>query len=274
MASYAIGDLQGCYQEFLDLLAEMAFQPDRDRLFLVGDLVNRGPDSLAVLRWVYQHRDCVDIVLGNHDLHLLAVQAGLARQKGRDTLAEVLAAPDAPLLLDWLRCQPLVRRCGGFLFVHAGLLPDWTAQQAVALSAEVEAVLASAGYKEFLGQMYGNQPSRWHEGLVGIDRLRLVVNVCTRMRLLTDTGALDLDFKGELDNAPAYLHAWFDAPDRQQQDVCIVSGHWSALGLMLRPDVIALDTGCVWGGSLAGVRLEDRQVFQVPSRQARSSDWG
>ncbi|GAB3268973.1 diadenosine tetraphosphatase [Chitinimonas naiadis] len=270
MSTYAVGDLQGCLQELLSLLEQVGFDHGRDRLYLVGDLVNRGPESLAVLRWVHAHQASVRVVLGNHDLHLLAVQAGLARSKGRDTLQEILRADDAATLLDWLREQPLVRREGGFLFVHAGLLPAWTAEQALTLSEEVRQQLRGPTYQDFLAAMYGNQPSRWEEGLQGFDRLRLIVNACTRMRLLDSAGGLDFEFKGELADAPAGLSAWFDAPGRLSRDVTVVCGHWSALGLLVRPDVIALDTGCVWGGSLTAIRLDDGRVSQVPSRQPRS----
>ena len=272
MSTYAVGDLQGCLQELLSLLEQVGFDHGQDRLYLVGDLVNRGPESLAVLRWVYAHQASVRVVLGNHDLHLLAVQAGLARSKGRDTLQEILQADDVANLLDWLRAQPLVRCDGDFLFVHAGLLPDWTAEQALALSGEVQQQLLGSTYRDFLAAMYGNRPSRWDEGLQGFDRLRLIVNACTRMRLLDEEGGLDLEYKGELRDAPAGLVAWFDAPGRRSRDVTVVCGHWSALGLLIRPDVIALDTGCVWGGSLTAIMLDDGQVAQVPSRQPRSME--
>lgn len=267
MSTYAVGDLQGCLQELLTLLQLANFNPQQDRLYLVGDLVNRGPESLEVLRWVYAHRQAVRVVLGNHDLHLLAVHAGLAKNKGRDTLTPILSAPDAPQLLDWLRRQPLVQQQGRYVFVHAGLLPQWTVSQALALSVEVQQALTGPQGQDFLAAMYGNQPLRWDEGLQGYDRLRLIVNACTRMRLLDADGGLELEFKGELADAPAGSLAWFDAPGRCSREATVVCGHWSALGLLIRQDVIALDTGCVWGGRLSGIRLEDGQVFQVPSRQ-------
>ncbi|HEY9100771.1 symmetrical bis(5'-nucleosyl)-tetraphosphatase [Chitinimonas sp.] len=267
MSTYAVGDLQGCLQELLLLLQLVDFDPQQDRLYLVGDLVNRGPESLEVLRWVHAHRHAVRVVLGNHDLHLLAVHAGLAKNKGRDTLSAILAAPDAAMLMDWLRRQPLVQQLGKYVFVHAGLLPQWTVSQALGLSVEVQQALSGPQAQAFLAAMYGNQPLRWDEGLQGYDRLRLIVNACTRMRLLAADGSLEMEFKGELKDAPADCVAWFDAPGRLSLDATVVCGHWSALGLLVRPDVIALDTGCVWGGRLSGIRLEDGQVFQVPSRQ-------
>ncbi|QDQ26357.1 symmetrical bis(5'-nucleosyl)-tetraphosphatase [Chitinimonas arctica] len=273
MASYAIGDVQGCYQEFMALLHRVAFRPTSDRLYLVGDLVNRGPDSLSVLRWLYTNRHCARVVLGNHDLHLLAVHEGLAKTKGKDTLAAVLEAPDAPLLMGWLREQPLVRQEGRHVFVHAGLLPAWTVAQARSLSGEVELQLSGDSYRLFLQHMYGNVPSHWQDDLAGWDRLRLVVNACTRMRMVDEDGGLAMEFKGEPAQAPDALRPWFDASERASRDNTIVCGHWSALGLLVRDDVVALDTGCVWGGSLTAIRLEDGRIFQEPSRQARTDDW-
>ncbi|WP_374347563.1 symmetrical bis(5'-nucleosyl)-tetraphosphatase [Chitinimonas sp.] len=264
MARYAIGDVQGCFREFIGLLERIDFRVERDRLVLLGDLVNRGPGSLEVLRWVHAHRDAVDCVLGNHDLHLLARHAGHGTAKGGDTLDEVLAAPDADELLTWLRRQPLVRRDGADVFVHAGLWPTWSSDDALALSGEVSAVLASADYAEFLMQMYGNKPTRWSDTLAGVERLRLVVNICTRMRFLTDDGALEYKSKGK---GGSGLRAWFDVAHARRERVLF--GHWSALGLVQRPDVIALDTGCVWGGALTAIRLDDGAVFQQPSQQPR-----
>lgn len=272
MARYVVGDLQGCGEELQALLAEVAFDTERDVLYPVGDLVNRGPESLEVLRWAYRNRACVKPVLGNHDLHLIAVHAGCAKLKKGDTLAALLEAPDAEALIGWLRSQPLVRRDGRYLMVHAGLLPAWDAEQALALSGEVEAALQSARYAEFLAEMYGNQPDRWRKGLTGWDRLRVIVNACTRMRVL-DGDRLEMKFKGELQDVPPPATAWFDAPGRRSGDAVVVCGHWSALGLLRRPDLIALDTGCVWGGALSAVSLDDGKLFQVPSRQPRQTDW-
>ncbi|MGQ5522430.1 symmetrical bis(5'-nucleosyl)-tetraphosphatase [Chitinimonas sp. PSY-7] len=269
MANYVIGDIQGCFSELMSLLDSFLFNPAADCIYLVGDLVNRGPDSLSVLRWAHSNRDSVFMVLGNHDLHFLAIGYGLAKQKKGDTLTELLCAHDCGILLNWLRTQPLVRQVNKseYVIVHAGLLPEWTTSQALALSNEVQFVLSADGYFEFLSQLYGNEPNRWCASLSGIERLRLVVNVCTRMRMLdVEEGTLNLDFKGDLEDAPASLYAWFDSSDKlNARDEVVVFGHWSALGFLRRDDIIALDTGCVWGGLLTAIRLEDGQVFQVPS---------
>lgn len=273
MASYAVGDLQGCNRELQLLLKRIGFRPGEDRLVLLGDLVNRGPESLAVLRWAYAHREQVEVVLGNHDLHLIAVHAGCERVKSRDTFADVLAAQDAPQLIAWLRTQPLARVLDErFLCVHAGVLPVWSVEEALRLSQEVSSVLASPDYKAFLPHLYGNQPDTWDAGLQGWPRLRLVVNAMTRMRVLDKDGRLELGFKGELADAPAGLQAWFDAPHRRPGHWRVLFGHWSALGLLLRDDVVSLDTGCAWGRSLSALRLDDGAVFQVPSLQPLHSE--
>lgn len=274
MAQYAIGDLQGCYKEFRALLKQIAFNPATDRLFLVGDLVNRGPDSLGVLRWVYAHRHAVHIVLGNHDLRLLAAHAGLVKLKDKDTLAPMLSATDTGILLNWLRRQPLARRHGDYLFVHAGLLPAWTAEKVLMLAREVSSQLAAENYSRVLAVLSGAAPAHWHDELEGAERLKVITHVLTRVRMLAEGSRLDVDYSGLLVNAPGHLHAWFDAPDRRNRDVTVVCGHWSALGLLVRDDIIALDTGCVWGGMLTAIRLEDGKIFQEPSRQPRVKDLG
>ena len=267
MATYAIGDIQGCFGPFQQLLRQIEFNPGRDTLWLTGDLVNRGPESLEVLRWVVRHSNKVQIVLGNHDLHLLAVAEGFGKVRSDDTLLDILNAGDGKLLLDWLRCQPLMIEQQGFAMVHAGLLPEWTVDRAMGLAEEVEDSLSGPRHREFLSRLYGNKPTRWSDELKGIDRLRLVVNAMTRMRLVTRDGELDLAFKGELDKAPANLLPWFDAPGRRSAGTPIVCGHWSALGLYITEDILSIDTGCLWGGSLTALRLEDRQVFSLPCRQ-------
>ena len=264
MAIYAIGDLQGCFTPFQQLLRKIEFNPGQDTLWLTGDMVNRGPESLEVLRWVYQHQDCVEMVLGNHDLHLLAVSEGFGKIKPDDTLLDILDAADGKVLLDWLRCQPLMITGHGYAMVHAGLLPEWTLERALRLAEEVEDQLSGPNYREFLSRLYGNKPTRWSEDLKGIERLRLVVNAMTRMRLITQDGEMDLAFKGELADAPANLMPWFASPRRRSLDLPIICGHWSALGLYLSEDVLAIDTGCLWGGSLTALRLEDRQIFSLP----------
>lgn len=264
MASYAVGDLQGCYFSFQRLLETIDFKPDHDRLWLVGDLINRGAGSLATLRWLYQHRTSIVAVLGNHDLHTLAVAEGFVPVHKSDTLNELLTAPDGVELLAWMRHQRMVHREDGYLMVHAGLLPQWDAAQALALGAEVEAVLRSPDYRDFLAHMYGNQPDLWHDDLQGYDRLRLITNGMTRLRVCSPEGRIEFKFKGELDRIPAGYLPWFDVPDRRSHGTVIVCGHWSALGLQQRPDLFTLDTGCLWGGQLTAMRLEDRRIFQVP----------
>lgn len=253
------------------LLKRMSYSPEHDRLYIVGDLVSRGPDSLEVLRWVMRERAHVSVVLGNHDLHLLACSVGVARNKKEDLLGQVLEAPDAAELLNWLRCQPLLMDLPEGLLVHAGVLPAWDKETALALGEEVSAVLSGPDYAHFLAHMYGNTPCAWAPGLAPMERQRLAVNAFTRMRLVDEAGALELKFKGELDRAPKGLRAWFDFPRRALAGRRIICGHWSALGLVLRDDLWALDTGCVWGGALTGVRLEDGALFQVSAlRQYQS----
>ncbi len=264
MATYAIGDIQGCFHSFRNLLKQIGFQPESDRLWLVGDIINRGSGSLEMLRWVYEHQDVLVMVQGNHDLHTLAVAEGYVPQHKSDTLQPLLDAPDADRLLTWLRHQPLVHQAQGFLMVHAGLLPQWSAEDALRLAGEVESALRGAGYRDYLAQMYGNQPLQWDESLQGMDRLRLITNVMTRIRTCTPAGEMNLKFSGTLADIPAGYLPWFDVPDRKSADTTIIFGHWSALGLRQRPNLYALDTGCLWGGKLTAMRLEDHAIYQVP----------
>lgn len=273
MATYAIGDIQGCYNELQQLLQQVAFDPSRDKLWFVGDLVNRGPGSLEVLRFVRSLGDRAISVLGNHDLHLLAVRAGIGQLHRTDTLDEVLAAPDCDALMDWLRRQRLAHLEDGYLLVHAGVLPDWTAQQALQLAHEVETALRGDDYVDFIAHMYGNNPQGWDEGLKGYKRLRVIVNAFTRLRVCTLQGEMEFKFKGEIENIPQGLLPWFDIPDRKTRDTTMIFGHWSALGLMLRPDAIALDSGCLWGGPMTALRLEDRALFQVACTQPVAKHW-
>jgi bis(5'-nucleosyl)-tetraphosphatase (symmetrical) len=266
MSHYVVGDVQGCYAEFRQLLDLIAFDPARDRLWLVGDLVNRGPDSLAVLRTVKGLGDAAVTVLGNHDLHLLIVAAGHRPPHRHDTLAAILGAPDRDELLAWLRTRPLVVRESEWLLVHAGLLPSWTPATAVMLSQEVEAVLASAAHDDFLRHLYGDEPARWDEALTGYDRLRVIVNACTRLRFCAGDDTMDLGEKRGPEHAPAGFAPWFAHPERKSAGVSVLCGHWSTLDLVLAPRVLMLDTGCLWGGTLTSLRLDDRRVFQVPSR--------
>lgn len=268
MAIYAVGDVQGCHAELSQLLELIRFNAAVDRLWLVGDLVNRGPDSLQVLRLVKSLGDSAITVLGNHDLHLLAVAEGVAELHRSDTLDEVLNAPDCNELLTWLRNQRLLYAEKNFVLVHAGLLPQWTVKQAVSLAHEVEQVLRGDDYAEFLARMYGNTPHHWDDSLSGYKRLRVITNVLTRMRICTDGGDMEFRFKGEAGDIPHGYRAWFDMPRRASADATVIFGHWSALGLMLAEKVIALDTGCLWGGPLTAIRLDDRKVFQVPCTNA------
>src|SRR5487761_2090179 len=263
MSIYAIGDIQGCYNELQHLLDEIRFDPVQDTLWLVGDLVNRGADSLQVLRLVKSLGESAITVLGNHDLHLLAVASGTSRLHRGDTLDEILAAPDREELLAWLRNQRLLHVEGEFVLVHAGLLPGWTVAQAASLAHEVEAALQAPDYADFLAHMYGNQPNAWEDDLTGYKRLRVITNALTRMRICTERGKMEFDFKAEQQNIPEGYRPWFDIPGRASRDATVIFGHWSALGLMVKENAIALDTGCLWGGPLTAYRLEDREVIQV-----------
>lgn len=258
MTLYAVGDIQGCARPFDALLDQIRFDPARDRLWLVGDLVNRGPDSLGVLRRVIALGDAVTTVLGNHDLHLLAAAAGIRRPNPRDTLAPVLAAPDRDALLDWLRRLPLLHHdeAAGRVLVHAGIPPAWSVADAKRAAREVESELAGPDWRDALADMYGNEPTRWSPRLDRAARHRYTINALTRMRFCTPDGRLDVEHSGPPGSQPSGLVPWFDVPDRAAADVHIVCGHWSALGLVRRADVTALDTGCVWGRALTAVPLD------------------
>ena len=246
------------------MLDAIGFDGARDRLWFVGDLVNRGPQSLECLRFVKGLGDSAVTVLGNHDLHLLCVAHGAEKARKRDTLDAVLGAPDRDELLEWVRHRPLMHVEDGHALVHAGLLPVWTVARALELAKEVEAELRGPRYRKLLDRMYGDQPDRWDEGLRGADRLRVVINAMTRLRVCDDEGAMVLSFKGEPGEASHEWTPWFDMPARASADHAIVCGHWSALGVVVRPDLLSLDSGCVWGRSLTAVRLSDRRVFEVP----------
>lgn len=262
MATFAIGDVQGCADELRSLLASVKFDRLRDRLWFVGDLVNRGPRSLETLQFVRTLGDCATVVLGNHDFHLLCLAEGLAKRRADDTLDEILAAPDAGDLLHWLRHRPLLHVAQGYAMVHAGLLPQWSISRAQALAREVEEALRGPRQRDFLQHLYGSEPRRWRDDLSGWDRLRVVVNAMARLRFCNGEGDMDLSAKGS--RAPAGYLPWFEL--RPHGEGPIICGHWSALGLKLTEKLIALDTGCVWGGSLSALRLEDRRLFQVPCR--------
>ena len=264
MSTYIIGDLQGCLSPLEVLLGTIRWNPEQDRLWFVGDLVNRGPQSLETLRFVRDLGPRAITVLGNHDLHLLGVAAGAVKIHKGDTLDSILAAPDRESLLEWLRQQPLMHVEGPWAMVHAGLLPQWTVPQALALAGEVAAALQGPDHPAFFRAMYGNQPDRWDPALQGMDRLRLITNGLTRLRLCTPEGVMEFQHKGELDKAPPGFIPWFDVPGRASADHTVVFGHWSALGLRLEQNLVALDTGCLWGRCLSALRLEDRALFQVP----------
>jgi bis(5'-nucleosyl)-tetraphosphatase (symmetrical) len=265
VASYAIGDIQGCYHAFQALLERISFDQKSDRLWLVGDLVNRGNGSLEVLRWCYAHQDSLTVVLGNHDLHALVVAEGIVAAHKGDTLDALLAAHDSDVLLNWLRLQRLMYQEGNHLMVHAGLLPQWTAEQALGYAAEVESVLHGENYLNFLEHMYGNLPDHWHDDLVGLDRLRVITNAATRLRICSTAGQMEFKFKGELQDIPAGYMPWFDVPERATKDTQVIFGHWSALGLQQRENIYALDTGCLWGGKLTAMNIETKAVVQVDS---------
>ncbi|MEJ7687210.1 MAG: symmetrical bis(5'-nucleosyl)-tetraphosphatase [Variovorax sp.] len=271
MALYLIGDVQGCDEALQHLLDLIAFSASRDTLVVLGDLVNRGPDSVGVLRRMQGYGSAAQSLLGNHDLHLLGIAHG-ARQAGRkDTLGNVLEAPDREALLDWLRQQPMAlhRSLGGgdLLMVHAGVLPQWSVAQTLGLAAEVEAVLRGPASQEFLHEMYGNEPAEWNDALVGRARLRTIVNALTRLRFCTAEGEMEFEAKDASAGAPEGFMPWFDAPGRKTAGATIAFGHWSTLGWLSRPDLMSTDTGCVWGGCLSAVRLgatlQDRELIQV-----------
>ena len=268
MATYAVGDVQGCFESLQRLLERLAFRPGDDRLWLVGDLVNRGPDSLGVLRWAREHDGCVTAVLGNHDLHLLGAAAGTRSLRRRDTLAPVLEAPDRDELLAWLRARPLVHREDGRLLVHAGLAPAWTADDALAVAARCEAALQEGDGREALDALQQPAPPAWSDGLEGAERLAAGFGFLTRVRGVDADGRRLDEHKGPPAALPPGGVPWFDHPHRRSRDHTIVCGHWAALGLHLGDDVRALDSGCVWGQRLTALRLEDDAVVQVEAVEA------
>jgi bis(5'-nucleosyl)-tetraphosphatase (symmetrical) len=262
MPTYAIGDIQGCYDQLRRLLDRLAFDPSADTLWLVGDLVNRGPQSLATLRFVRDLGERAVTVLGNHDLHLLVVAAGVRKPHRGDTLDDILNAPDRDELLAWLRSRKLMHVGSGYAMVHAGLLPQWSIDKAMALAREVELALQGPDCPTLLERMYGNQSDAWDDALTGYDRLRVIINAMTRLRFCDARGRMDFDNKTGLDSAPPGFMPWFDVPGRASADTPIVCGHWAALGLRIRDDLVSIDAGCVWGRNLAAVRLEDRRLWE------------
>lgn len=263
MAIYAVGDIQGCYSVLQRLLERIAFDPAVDRLWVVGDMVNRGPESVQTLRLLRSLGDAATVVLGNHDLYLLMVAAGHRRLDDDDTLFQVIEAPDRDELLAWVASRPLMHVDGAFAMVHAGLLPQWSVARGAELAAEVCAALVGPDARDLLKNLGGNEPDTWSEDLSGLERYRVVVNALTRMRFCAADGRMALEAKGSPIRAPAGTMPWFATPGRLSQTHTIVCGHWSALGFYRVPGLIALDSGCVWGGKLTAVRLEDGAVFQV-----------
>jgi bis(5'-nucleosyl)-tetraphosphatase (symmetrical) len=269
---YLIGDVQGCRGALQRLLDTLDFSPSRDRVVVLGDLVNRGPDSLGTLRLLRDLGNAATCLLGNHDLHLLAVAHGVRKAHRSDTLGGILDAPDRDDWIDWLRHRRMALHEHGWLMVHAGVAPPWTLATTLQLAAEVEQLLQGPDLHAFLNGMYGNQPDRWSDTLVGADRLRFAVNALTRARFVATDGTLDFETKEGAGNAPPGLVPWFDHPDRQTTGVPMAFGHWSTLGLIQRPDLLALDTGCVWGGRLSAARLDPRghtEIIQVDCEQAQ-----
>ena len=261
MATYAIGDVQGCFDELRKLLVEIDFKK-QDKLWFVGDLVNRGPKSLEVLRFVRDLGRRAVVVLGNHDLHLVTQHEGFERKRKDDSFDDVLEAEDAGELVEWLRTRPMMHAADGYAMVHAGLLPQWSIEKALALGKEVETALVAADYRQFLKHMYGSKPEEWSDSLAGWDRLRVIVNAMTRMRFCSSQGKMEFRAKGA--RPPAGYLPWYET--RQQEEAPIVFGHWSQLGLRLDRRATCLDSGCVWGGSLSALRLEDRALYQVGCR--------
>jgi bis(5'-nucleosyl)-tetraphosphatase (symmetrical) len=268
MATYAIGDVQGCYGALQRLLDLCAFNPADDRLWFVGDLVNRGPESREVLRFVARLGEAATVVLGNHDLYLLMLHAGLKPQSARNNLDDILTAPDRKELLHWLAHRPLLHVEDQYVLVHAGLLPQWTVSEALTLAEEAQSALTGKDSKKFLLRLMGNRPDRWENRLKGWGRLRVIVNAFTRMRFCTRDGHMMMRAKGPPDTAPEGIFPWFALPDRANRTHTIICGHWSALGFYREKGLIALDSGYVWGGALTALRIEDGKVFQVQDTQA------
>ena len=268
MSLYLIGDVQGCHNALQRLLDEISFSPSRDTLYLLGDLVNRGPDSAGTLRRLMALGDSARCLLGNHDLHLLAAAQGVRKPHGGDTIQDVLDAPEREAMLHWLRHQRLAmfeqHHGRDYLMVHAGVLPGWTVGQTVALAAEVEAVLQGPHWRDFLHEMYGNEPLAWDDALGGAARLRVIINALTRIRFCTPSGEMEFAAKGlrAIDAPPGYM-PWFDVPGRQTANTTIAFGHWSTLGWLDRPDLLSLDSGCVWGGALSALRLGEPTAAQA-----------
>ncbi len=271
---YFIGDLQGCCDAFERLLAEIGFSASRDRLVVVGDLVNRGPDSLGTLKRLRDLGDAATCLLGNHDLHLLAVALGVRKARRDDTLDDILQSKKREQWIDWLRQRRMAHKHDGWLLVHAGVPPQWDTETTLALAGEIETLLRGPDLLQLLLGMYGNEPASWSELLSGPPRWRSIINCLTRMRFCTADGVLELKAKDSADAAPPGFKAWFDIDGRRTRGTPIAFGHWSTLGRIDRTDLLALDTGCVWGGQLSAVRVDGgrRDWVQVGCEQARRPD--
>jgi len=274
MSTYAIGDVQGCLEPLQSLLEKISFKPKKDRLWFTGDLINRGPDSLETLRFVKGLGDSAITVLGNHDLHFLAVAKGFVDVKSGDTLDDILNAPDLKKLAKWLRHQPLFHHDKqlGFSMIHAGLPPQWDFKLTKKCAREVENILQSKGHKTFLENMYGNLPDLWSDKLKGMDRYRFITNAFTRLRYCDPQGRLCLKAKSSLNRQDPDLIPWFDFKNRASKKMNILFGHWSALGLYQEKRIHALDTGCLWGGKLTAFRLEDEKIFSIKCKSYRLID--
>ncbi len=270
MPTYVIGDVQGCFTELRRLLDRIRFDPAIDALWFVGDLVNRGPHSLEVLRFVRALGAGATVVLGNHDLHLISIAYGCARPRADDTLDHILCAADRDALITWLRGCRMLHATDQHVVVHAGLLPQWSVAMATQLAGEVETALRGDDYLAFLANMYGSEPDGWHHTLTGFERLRVIVNAMTRMRFCTPAGRMDYHHKDGAHTAPVGFAPWFSYREQRLDAPTLISGHWSALGLHQSDRVVCIDTGCVWGGALTALRLEDRRVFQEPAVTRRS----
>lgn len=268
MATYAIGDVQGCHGALQRLLDLIQFHPSCDRLWFVGDLVNRGPNSLGVLRYIRSLGSSARVVLGNHDLFLLAVAEGVVHLHAKDTIRDVLDAEDRHELLQWLRRRPLHHHEGSFFMIHAGLLPQWTTQDADQLAGEVETVLRGHGFRMFLQSLFHEPVVRWSPSLTGVTRLVTVARVLTRLRTCTTAGDIS-NFSGPPEETPPGYFPWFRIPTRRSANTTLITGHWAALGLHIETNLLAIDSGCVWGRQLTAVRLEDRSVFQVDGQTRR-----
>ena len=253
---YAVGDIQGCAPSLKALIKKL---PVQSKMIFLGDLVNRGPDSLGTLRYLkkLQEEKRIECILGNHDLHLLAVDSGIRKTKGLDTVQPILDAPDRADLMNWLRHRPMALSNGKVLTVHAGVLPQWDLQQTIECAQEVEKALRKKSYKDFLANMYGNTPNKWSNSLKGYERLRVITNALTRIRFCTPAGMMEFESKEGFEDGPKGYIPWFKTPKRKTQDILIYFGHWSTLGLLQHGNVIGLDTGCVWGGKLTAMEIPE-----------------